>query len=289
MSPARTFLLGCLAVLFVTPATSLAQQVPDNPRALGMGGAVRGDPLGTSAVLYNPAGMSRAYLYSMEGQYFRGAPGELNSMSLAVVDAKTQPELAVGVAYAYTFSDGDAEVEVDGHDARLAFARAVVPNRMHLGVGLHYINRDVGEEGLEAFTLDAGLFASITGAFHVGVVGENLIAVDDPAHPRRLGGGLSYTGEFVTLTGDVVFDFDGHEDGAKPLYKAGLEILAAETVPIRAGFSRSEVTEHSWLSGGIGFVGDGATSNGSQISVSYTQNLDVPEQFVLGVGLSFFL
>ena len=75
--------------------------------------------------------MARAQVYGAQGFYFRGA-GDLNTVGANVVDSKTQPTVAVGLAYAYLFTDSDADAETSGHDMRLAFAHAVVPNTLSL-------------------------------------------------------------------------------------------------------------------------------------------------------------
>ena len=114
--------------------TCKAQYI-DSPRGMGMS-AVRADPVGSSAIIYNPAGMSRSYLYAAEMVYVRAAPGDVNVTGLNVVDSKTQPQLAVGLSYGFHFTDKKATLQQNGHDGRLGFAHAAIPERLHLGLSL---------------------------------------------------------------------------------------------------------------------------------------------------------
>ena len=78
-------LLALITVcLLASPA---AAQLLDDPRAMGMGGAVRGDPVGVSALLYNPAGMARAGVYQANVAYVRGGASEVGRMTTASVVA----------------------------------------------------------------------------------------------------------------------------------------------------------------------------------------------------------
>ena len=274
-----------LAILL--PAAAVAVE---DPRTLGMGTALRADPVGNSAVASNPAGMARGQVYGAQAQYFRGSPGDSNEVGLSIVDSKTQPTLAVGVAYGWRFSDGDAEVDVSGHDGRLAFAHAAIPNQLHLGIGLHYLNLDAGDTNLvDGFTLDAGLLWSLSSAFHIAITGENLIDIDAAGYPRRAGGGFAYTGAMLTADFDVLYDFDTHPDGARPVFAAGGEVFLGDAVPIRFGYRNDTATETQYVSGGLGFVNGNARGSGSQLHVGYRQNLSESDDFLFGIGITMYL
>lgn len=278
------------ALLLLLPSLPATATADESPRGLGMGTAVRGDPVGNSAVVYNPAGMARGHVYGAQVQYFRGSPGDLNQVGANIVDSKTQPAVAVGFAYNYNFTDDEAETEITGHDARLAFAHAAVPNRVHLGLGLHYLNLDAGGENLvDGFTVDAGLLVSVSSSFHIGAVGENLIDIDEAGYPRRAGGGVAYTGPTVTADVDVLYDFDTHPDGARPVYAFGAELFLADAVPVRVGYRQDTATETKHLSAGLGFVNGKASGSGSQLHFGYRQNLEDSDDFLFGIGITMFL
>ncbi len=277
-----------LAMLGVPVAVAAAPL--DDPRAVAMGGAVRGDPLHASALFYNPAGMARAYTYAAQGLYNRSGPGSLNVAGGAIVDSKTQPQLAVGAAYGYVFSDPDEELEVSGHDARLGFAHAVRENVAFVGMALRYLHYDRADpvEDTKGFTLDAGLLFSLSPSFHLGLTGRNLIDHDDPTFPREAGGGIAYTGGIFVLDFDTVFDFTT-ADKAKPVYSVGGEALVAETFPLRAGFEYNTALDAKFVGGGIGFMSSEAGASGTQLNIAFRQNLDETDQYQFVAGLTLFL
>ncbi len=280
--PHRLSLITLFSLLTVAPAHA---QLTDSPRSLAMGGT-GSDPVGSSAVIRNPAGMARGSTYAAEGQFFRGSD-KINAAAINVVDSKTQPTMAVGVSYGYQFADGD--VASEGHDVRLAAAHPAIPDQLSVGVGLHYLSIDRGKEtpALDGFTLDVGFLLSLSPEFHLAGMGHNLLDMDEPTLPRRVGGGLSYTGLFV-LAVDVLADLDTHEDGPKAVVNAGLEILLGEAVPIRLGYEHDGAEQTKWMSGGVGFMTGGSAKKG-QFSVSYRHNLEDNKRYVFGLGLTMFL
>ena len=290
-------LLSLLAAL-VCFATPCGAQLLDNPRAVAMG-AVRGDPVANSAVIHNPAGLSRAYLYFAEAVYLRDGAGH-NVAGVNIVDSKTQRQLAVGVAYGYQFTDSDADVITDGHDVRLSMAHPF-SDRIHIGVGLHYVHLDRSiptEEGqepvevddLKGFTVDAGLLIDAGQGLTIGLVGENLVDLGDPALPRRAGGGVAFAAEAFSLGVDLLADFDRHPaDETALIFEAGAELLLADAVPMRVGYTWDGALEQSWIGGGLGFLTRGEGTKGGQVSISYRHNLDVEGEYVLAGGLTLFL
>lgn len=292
MPIAALFSLAITASLALT-ATPAAAQMLDDPRAVAMSG-VRGDPIANGAVYHNPAGMSRAYLYAAEAIFLRDSAGN-NVAAVNIVDSKTQQKLAVGASYGFQFSDSDAAVRTDGHDARLALSHSV-SERVHVGIGLRYLHLDreadggVVVEDLKGFTLDGGLFVDVGSGLFLGVSGENLIDLDDAAAPRQLGGAVGFTGSTFSVDVDVMADFDRQAEGETAVVVgAGLELLLADVVPLRVGYTWDGALEQSWVGGGVGFITKGAGSNGGQVSVSYRQNVTVSGAYVFAAGLTLFL
>ena len=228
----------------------------------------------------------------------------------------------MGIAYGYQFTDKTADIQHNGQDVKLAMAHAVVPERFHVGFGFRYIavNRSYGEteatdsdamnmmdviddrpalEALEGFTVDAGLLFSASRSVHIGLVGHNLIDVDDDQLPVQAGGGIAYTGSPVVLAVDGLADFSRHPDGPKPVISSGIEVLLGQLVPFRLGYTFDGVgtcdetsdacQANHWASGGIGFMSAPRGGRSNQLTVSYKHNLTEPTEINIGLGLIFFL
>ncbi len=286
----RPTALSALAALglLLSLTGGAAAQLLDSPRAQGMGGAVRGDPVADSALLYNPAGMSRAMIYQANVAYLRGSAAEQNAVSVSVVDSKTQPTLAMGVAYAYHFSDGGAPQDVSGHDVRLGFSSPIVPQKLSIGTTLRYAHFDrEGGDDFKAFTLDAGLLFSPVPTVHLGLVAQNLVPTDDVAAPRRVGGGVGVTAGVVAFDVDVLADLDTAEE-TKPVVNGGMEVLLGERVPLRAGYVYEGPTERQLVAFGIGFVENGQVG-GMQLNLGARVDLDDASRYDISFGVAAFL
>ncbi len=282
--------LATLTILFLTNLAVGQGQVVDNPRGVAMG-ALTADAIGTSGIIHNPAGLSRAYVYQVDLVYLRNDPGQLNIMGVNIADSKSQPVLAAGLSYGFHSTDKGTEFEQKGHDARLGFSHPAIPDKLHLGVGLRYLEIERSSEDLEdleGFTLDVGLIFSVSKGFHIGLVGKNLIDLDDPLAPKQAGGGFAFTGDAVTLTTDVLMDLNRHLDGPKPIFAAGLEALMGDTIPIRVGYTNDRVTAHQFVGGGLGFIVREGGGNG-QLMLAYRHNLTETSNYTFGIGLTMFL
>ncbi len=285
----RFFPLLCSSAALLFAANANAQ-IAGEPRADGMAGASRADPLANSAMVSNPAGLSRGRLYAAEVQFSRTGVGDRNAAAASIVDSKTQPNLAVGISYSYEWADSDAEDEVSGHDARLEFAHQMMNGNLNIGFGLRYVNfkRDI-QDDFDGFTLSLGLHGSLTENFAIALMGENIIPVDEIALPRRAGGGLAFTSGTFTLEGDVLADFDS-ADSTKPVFAVSMEALLGQMVPIRVGYERNNATETDIIAAGLGFLSiESGRTSGTQVNVSYKQDLSDSKNYFFSAGLIFYL
>ncbi|MFN3198324.1 MAG: hypothetical protein ACE366_07870 [Bradymonadia bacterium] len=288
-------IVGAPALICMLGGTASAQSVI-SPRAVGMGNAVRADPRNNSALIINPAGMSRDYVYAAQFGYARSNASKANVGQLNVVDSRTQPALAMGVAYGYGFADNNAPVEEGGHDVRVGFSTAP-SDRVSIGVALHYLSltRKDPIEDLNAFTLDAGLLMQLTDQINLGLVGHNIAPTDDPGFPTEVGGGLAFVDQRFTLGVDVVVNVtperpegSEEEESPKPRIMAGAEFLLQDSVPLRVGYERDQTQEADFVTGGLGFIMSDK-GGGGQINIGYRHNLTVSDDFQLVAGITLFL
>lgn len=281
----RSWWLGVVVAALLVPGVAGAQDFTEGVRPLGMGEAYTAVASGTGALYHNPAGIARNLMYAVEGTYEYNPFGSV--LNAAVVDSKTNPDVAAGVSYSYFFGRGDFS-EVSGHDFRLGLALPVVPERVSVGVaGRYLITEADGVETIRGFTLDAGVLFRPANQLHVGVAGRNLIDVcpEDEfcagVAPTIISGGLGF-GDDTTfmLSADVGADLTTDPDGAALLVEAGAEFLAGGVFPLRAGFQHNAALDANYATGGLGWRSETAGVDlGARIDTGDADNLWINGSF----------
>lgn len=155
-------------------------------------------------------------------------------------------------------------------------------------------NYDLGSVG-NVFSFDVGITLRLFDELRVGLVGHNLWA-HGPEVPTQLGLGLSYRfSERLLIAGDAVFDFTGHTtcgDGGGPLcaevnnltttrLSLGAEYVVVGRLPLRLGYAYDDFMSSHSLSGGLGYLPQGA---GYGIDFSFRQRLAGGDETVLLLG-----
>ena len=291
--------LAGLAAL--APQQVRAQSFYEGVRPSGMGTAFNAVGSGAGALYHNPAGIAPLKMYSVDGAYGYAPDGNLFNVSL--MDSKSNPYVAAGVAYTYFFGRGEAN-EVSGHDIRLALAMPVLANRISVGVAGRLPIFSRGEvEFINHITLDAGVLFRVVDNLHLGLAGRNLIDVCEEASraqcanllPTRVGGGLAYGDSSVFLISfDLEVDLTSQrtevsgagdvivvEEPPFPIVELGGEVFLAGVVPVRLGYSYSTFAQAHGLT-----VGAGYKSMSAGFDVFYRHDFDRGGFGWLGVGFS---
>lgn len=271
-----------------------AQGRVQSARPLGMASAFTANASGNGALYHNPAGVGTVFMYSVEGAYFL-SPGGFNTVNASIVDSKLNPKLAAGAGYSFEFNNDD-DLKFRGHDARLALASPVVPNRVILGFGGRYLSYTQDKSDLiKGFTMDAGAVIRVADGFFIGAAGNNLIDVcagtgdsDLPcpanAAPRTVGGGFALGSSFgVLLAGDVRADFSP-EDEVRMIYAAGLEVLLGQVFALRGGYQHRDLESENVMALGVGIK-----TQSMGFDVGYQRLFKAEEDLLsLSLQLSFF-
>ncbi len=289
----RNIVALAFAACSLAAVPAAAQEFSQGVRSAGMGEAFTAVASGTSALYHNPAGAARAPMYALDAGYEYTPTG--NALSAAIVDSKTNPSIAAGVGYGYYFGRGDDKVR--GHDIRVGLALPVMPDRISVGIGGHWLivkdtittMDDAGDpvqtdiELMNGPTIDAGIMFRATRLLHFGVAGRNLIeqckrAGCEAIAPTIISGGLAFGLESgLLLSGDVGVDLTTAPDPAPDL-GAGIEYLISGVVPIRAGYQyKGGLTQHLLT------FGAGWRSTAAGVDVGYQLDLqDTSNMFFMG-------
>jgi hypothetical protein len=291
----RIILLAGLATTLWASSAS-AQEFTQGVRSAGMGEAFTSVASGTNAIYHNPAGAARAVMYSVDASYEYTPTG--NVLSAAVIDSKTNPNVAAGIGYSFYFGRGDDDIR--GHDIRLGLAIPVLPDRISVGVGGRWLivkdtvlqENEMGEEVntdvqlMNGPTLDAGIMFKATDQIHLGVAGQNLIPqCSKPecagAAPQKVTGGVGFSSEAgLTVAGDAGVDLSTRAElggeNTDPALDAGVgaEYLIGGVVPLRAGYQYRGGFQQHLLTFGAGWRSQVAGIDlGYQLDLEDTSNM----------------
>jgi hypothetical protein len=285
-------LTGLASVL----ASGAAIAFPEYPgtRALGMGGAGRADARGNEGPLLNPAGMSLARIFTLEGGYQLITRDGGHLVHASVVDSRTSDwNLAGGLYYTYKTASPAGVPRLSGHEAGLALSIPLL-SRVMVGATGKYFHVSGGAPEADGaakhqgFTLDAGLVVRAASVLTVGVAGYNLRNLSTASAPVALGYGVAVNpAPTLVLVADVVHDFTAGDDtrGVEVSAGGGAELSLAQRVTLRAGGGRDGRSRRGFITAGVAAAFElGAIDAGVRQDVS-----GGAKQTYLAIGLRLFV
>lgn len=234
---------------------------------LAMGAGARAGAVGTSALAYNTSNMAATSTYQVEAfsQIIPGSKsqgGTYWTIGSSVSDSTTAKKLALGTSFRGVF-DGENR-QYKGWDWRSGIGVQVIP-QLGIGIGFRWAklkSRWATDEGVpvlagpsfDGITLDASLTITPIPWLRVSGLGYNLIKTYSALAPQMAGGSVSLAPvEAFSLGGDILFDFTTFERN-EIIAGAGLSYIAAEMVPLRAGYRRDSGRDLNQITAGIGFM-----------------------------------
>jgi opacity protein-like surface antigen len=239
----------------------------ETTRAAGLGGAVRALATGPTALYFNPANLAAARDYRIEAMGQIWPEAKRQSYGAAVADARINPSLAGGVGANYTWQDNDG-LKRKALDLRVGLAMPI-SDKFFLGAAGRYtriLQDGLGPLGpsyasggraddplVQQFTFDAGLSIRPSGAFAIGLVGNNLTFPGHAFLPTTIGGGVGVSpSEGLSIEGNLLADLTTYD---KTTWRAsgGAEFVAAERFPLRFGYRFDEGQKSHALGGGVGY------------------------------------
>ncbi len=258
--------------------------IPDiaGPRTLGLSAAI-GTAAGNDGLYLNPGALAARKRYSVEAGVLvdrRGADTVDRFLGGSVVDS-TQANSPVTAGVSFLRAQ---EGTFTGNVVHGALAGPVMEG-FFLGVGGKWLSVK-GPRSTSAATMDVGVLWQVADLVSVGGAGYNLVPIgNDAIAPRGAGAGVAIGSDRIfQVTGDWRADFD--RDGKTTnRYAAGVEVLLARLVPVRAGWMKDETLDTKWWSVGAGLV----TKTGVAIDFGYRQSMDAPTARTIAATLKLFL
>jgi hypothetical protein len=267
-----------------TAADLLPPSAADLIGARGLGlAAYRGLASGNDGMFTNAAALAAYRRYAVEFQFLQerltGAR-QWQSFQGSIVDSETT---AFTGGFAYTrVTNGVAT----GNLFHVPLA-AAIGNGLYGGITGKYMKLKSDAAGsFEVATADASLYWQASSMVGFGVAGYNLVPVGDrPDAPQSMGAGLSIGDQRrFNLAGDWRGDYQ-RRGKLTSAWSAGAELLAADAMPVRAGFVKDGVRGGSFWSVGLGYV----SSGGMAFDIGYRQGFDAAQDRTFAAGVKFFM
>jgi hypothetical protein len=241
------------------PSACPLQLHSDTARGLALGTGARASAVSTSALAYNPAALVLGKLYHIEGSVDYMSPWSDVALGAAVVDSATS-RVGAGIAFRGFISGDNGASGIDGR-AGLAFPFS---DAVSIGLGGRYMNVDYegeledGSRGsyelASGFTMDAAIRVAPVPMFQLQLLAQNFIDLETAYAPVLLGGGAAVSiAQMATIGADLLVDVSTFET-AGVIFGAGAEVLVAQLVPLRLGYSFDTKRELHTLSGGAGYT-----------------------------------
>ncbi|HXU74788.1 MAG TPA: hypothetical protein VN947_36075 [Polyangia bacterium] len=307
-------------VTFASPARAQYDFV--GVRAMGMGEAQRATATGASAVLMNPAGMSLVRQYVIEGMYGIKIESVGHHANLSVVDSITS-RVAAGLFYSFIYETpkigfnwaggkiDSEQITRTGHAAGLSLS---VPLGDHfiIGATAKYLHIDTTAplpmgtvpdhltlDSVNSVTFDIGMILRLGQTFNIGLIGYNLWDHGSRESPLSLGIGLAYVPiPALSINFDTVVNFTGFQNyridmmtGKVTLDQRttarlgpGIEWLAGNKVPIRAGVVYDSGLPATYLTFGLGYL-----STAFGVDLSYRAKVQGGIENFLMLGIRIFI
>lgn len=242
----------------------------DGANVTAMGGTANAAPDDNAAVTSNPGVLGLTERYDFAGM-FRYGPGGDTEWGASVMDARTTPSVAFGVAYVGGLTSPPLETaDLPGwkledevlspfrrdHQLTAAIGMPLLDRRLSFGVSgdLLLYNRDIGGSGTSG-NLNAGMGVRPVEPLVVAIGARNLVPLTGPADDALIvGGGVRLLDEEV---GILAADVDWRPGDGAIGWGAGAQGNLAK-VRARAGFQVVPGTGEQRVTWGLGAVIDGA-------------------------------
>lgn len=273
----------------------------ETPRSAAMGGALRALGTSSEALFLNPANMAAARVYHLAGVAQIWPQARRQSYGGAAVDSVVNRKgIAGGLAANWTQQDADG-VDRTSTDFRFAMA-APLSQKFFVGAAARYLtlaqNGQPGTLGLEPslasggladedivndITFDAGVTVKPTPELSIAAVGQNLTDAGHGFLPLLLGGGVGYGSSEFSIEVDALSDLTTY-DSAKWRFMTGGELLLANVLRLRGGYSYAEGEALHSISGGAGYL-----SREFSIDASVRTSVKGPQSVALVFGFKYHI
>jgi hypothetical protein len=227
----------------------------ESARGMALGTGQRAAAMSTSALAYNPAGLTIGKVYHVEGAVDYMADMKTVALGGAIVDSSTTRLAAAFGARGFLSGQGG----LGGFDGRLALAFPF-SDAVSIGVTGRYLNVSAdtvdgtNSKLAKGFTMDAALRIAPVPEVQLAVIGQNFINLNSAYVPVVFGGSAAFAiAEIATIGADLLVDTTSF-GSADITVGGGAEFLLGGAVPLRAGYFYDSKRAQNTISFGIGYT-----------------------------------
>ena len=221
-------------------------------RAFAMGGAYRGVGYGSETISGNPALLSMYRRYQMEIGGAWDIPNGYGYGNVSIVDS-ISTEVAMGISYTLLTFDSPYGRNT-AHLNSLALSYPIT-DWLHFGLsGRHQLI--YGPYETNSVTMGLGVAVRLFDLIILGFSAHNLISVSSPLVNRYFA--FAATGQLGAFTPTFEMRMDFNAPYGRFAFAGGVEYIAAEMIPLRAGFVWDGISNVKYLSFGTGFFVEGS-------------------------------
>ena len=259
---------ACAEPMSTSPEQAYDQGQVPTARGVAMGGALNALGVSTTALFLNPANMSLARVYHIEGLAAFQPESSRQTYGLAIVDSVlNSSHVAGGLGGTWSTLDPDG-INRQWTDVRGGISLPIA-SFLSVGTAVRWLSVqqavDAGPFGaslasggtptapiFQNFTFDFGATASLEG-FRLGLVGHNLTNPGTGLAPTTAAAGLGYSNDKFSLEADGMLDFTTYAS-TRGRVMAGGEVFVAERYALRAGWRYDTGTKLNTPSIGLGYI-----------------------------------
>lgn len=270
----------CLVVLSTAAAAQTVAKPPNlqdimAARNYGMAGAYRALGYGAEAITGNPAALSLFKRYTLELSGAYDIKHQWGYGAISISDSITN-EIAAGVTYQMATLGNNETRRI----AYLTTAASAYPLSQNFHVGIAMRHQVItGEDNTNSITMSGGLIFRPWEQLCFSVSGHNLIGVWSEDVPRYFSFGISsLLGGQFTPTVELRTDFN--DPYARVAFSGGVEWLAADTFPIRLGYSYDQINGTQHVGFGLGYF-----TEGSGLDLAYRHEINGTEGKMLALTI----
>ena len=215
-------------------------------------GAFRGVGFGTETIGGNPAMLSMFHRYQVELGGAWDIPNRYGYGTISIVDSSTS-SVAYGQSYTLlSFNSPEGRSTAHLNSNAISYALA---DWIHLGISGRYQLIE-GAHKANSVTMGAGIALRLFQMWILGFSGHNLIPVNHPYVQTYFAFSTSVNLGGFTPAFEWRMDFNG--PSPRWAFAGGVEWIAGDLVPIRAGFVWDDITKTRYVSGGLGLYIEGS-------------------------------